>query len=120
MKQEKVQTILDKFGNDDAQSVIKFMQTPDLQEKVDPQSAMRCLQEIRTRLPGSGRVLSPTKILQKVQNLSNYIDRSKLEQFLQFERPKVKRFVFNALEGEFYEIAPRVADLIANHIEDSL
>lgn len=120
MKQEKVQSILDKFSADDAQSVIKFMQMPDLQTKVDPNTAMRCLQEIRTGLPGSGRVLSPSKILKKVQNISNYMDRPKLEQFLQFERPKVKRFIFNALEGEYYEIAPRVANLIASHIEDSI
>ncbi|MDR1327079.1 MAG: hypothetical protein LBJ74_01590 [Heliobacteriaceae bacterium] len=120
MKQEKVQAILDKFSADDAQSVIKFMQTPDLQAKVDPNTAIRCLQEIKTSLPGSEQVLSPSKILKKVQNISNYMDRPKLEQFLQFERPKVKRFIFNALEGEYYEIAPRVANLIAAHIEDSI
>ena len=27
---------------------------------------------------------------------------------------------FNALEGEFYEIAPRIGNIIASHIEDSV
>ena len=40
MKQEKVQTILNKFNPDDAQSVIKFMGMPDLGDKVDPNIAL--------------------------------------------------------------------------------
>ena len=43
-----------------------------------------------------------------------------MEQILKLERQRVKRFVFNALEGEFYEIAPRIGNIIASHIEDSV
>ena len=39
---------------------------------------------------------------------------------LKLERPKVKRLIFNALEGEYYEVAPKVANIIATHIEDSV
>ena len=39
---------------------------------------------------------------------------------LKLERPKVKKFVFNALEGEYYEIPPKVANIIATHIEDGV
>lgn len=120
MKQDKVQTILNKFNTDDASSVIKFMGMPDLPEKVDPYIAMQCLQEIKTNLPTTARALSPTKIVHKIQNISQYVERPQLEQMLKLERPKVKRFVFNALEGEYYEVAPKVANIIATHIEDSV
>ncbi len=120
MKQEKVQTILDKFNTDDAQSVIKFMGMPDLPSKVDPYIAMQCLQEIKTNLPKLADNISPSKIVNKIQNISQYVQRPQLEQMLALERPKVKRFVFNALEGEYYEIAPKVANIIATHIEDSV
>lgn len=120
MKQEKVQTILDKFNTDDAQSVIKFMGMPDLPSKVDPYIAMQCLQEIKTNLPKLADNISPSKIVNKIQNISQYVQRPQLEQMLTLERPKVKRFVFNALEGEYYEIAPKVANIIATHIEDSV
>ncbi len=120
MRQDRVQTILNKFNPEDAGTVIKFMQMPDLQSKVDPYSAMRCLQEIKANLPAVGQNLSPSKILSKIQNVSQYLDRSQLEQTLRLERNKVKRFVFSALEGEYYEIPPKVANIIATHLEDSV
>lgn len=120
VKQEKVQTILNKFDPNDAQSVIKFMEMPDLGEKVDASVALRCLQEIRTNLPKSRLALSPSKVVAKVQNISQYVQRPHLEQMLKLERPKVKKFVFNALEGEYYEIPPKVANIIATHIEDGV
>lgn len=120
MQQERVQTFLNKFNPDDAGSVIKFMQIPDLQSKVDPYSAMRCLQEIKANLPAVNNDLTPATILAKIQNVSQYLDRSQLEQTLRMERSKVKKFVFTALEGEYYEIPPKVANIIATHLEDSV
>lgn len=120
MKQEKVQTILNKFNPDDAQSVIRFMEAPDLDSKVDQKSALRCLQEIRTTLPAMSQDVSPAKILSKIQNVSQYFDKSQLEQALRLERLKVRKFVFTALEGEYYEMAPKVANIIAMHLQDSV
>ena len=120
MKQEKVQKILNKFNPDDAQSVIKFMGMPDLGDKVDPNIALRCLQEIKTNLPHGNQTLSPSKIVNKIQNVAQYFDRSQLEQKLRLERNKVKKFVFTALEGEYYEIPPKVANIIATHLEDGV
>lgn len=120
MKQEKVQTILDKFNTDDAQSVIKFMEAPDLDSKIDERSALRCLQEIKTTLPSTKQTITPAKVLSKIQNVSQYFDKSQLEQALRLERLKVRKFVFTALEGEYYELAPRVANIIATHLEDSV
>ena len=120
MRQEKVQTILNKFNPEDAQSVIKFMGMPDLGTKVDPGVALRCLQEIKTNLPLANQNITPSKIISKIQNVSQYLDKSQLEQTLRNERAKVKRFVFSALEGDYYEISPKVANIIATHLEDSV
>ena len=120
MKQEKVQTILNKFNPDDANSVIKFMGMPDLDEKVDPGITLRCLEEIKTTLPNIHQDLTPSKIVTKIQNVSQYFDKSQLERVLRAERVKVKRFVFTALEGEYFEMPPKVANIIATHIEDSV
>ncbi len=120
MKQEKVQTILNKFNPDDANSVIKFMGMPDLGEKIDPSITMRCLEEIKTSIPTAHQDLTPSKIVNKIQNVSQYLDKSQLERVLRAERVKVKRFVFTALEGEYLEMPPKVANIIATHIEDSV
>lgn len=120
MKQDRVQTMLDKFQTDDANSVIKFMNVPDLESKVDTNIALKCLQEIRTNLPTQLGTLTPARLVAKMQSIAQYIDRPRLEQMLQNERPKVKRFVFNAIDGEFYSISPKVANIIAHHIELSV
>lgn len=120
MRQERVQTILNKFNPNDADTVIKFMGMPDLESKVDPNTAMRCLQEIKTNLPTAGANVTPSKVLAKIQNVSQYLDRSQIEQVLSPERPRVKRFVFSALEGDYYEMPPKVANIIATHLEDSV
>jgi hypothetical protein len=120
MQQEKVQTILNKFNADDAQSVIKFMGMNDLDRKLDPNTALKCLQEIRTNLPKPNMNLTPQKIIHKIQNISQYFDRTQLEQTLKLERTNVRKFVFTALEGEYYDIPPKVANIIATHLEDSV
>ena len=119
MKQEKVQTFLDKFNTDDAQTVIKYMGMQDLDTRVSVPTTLKCLNEIRTYLP-KPQELSPSKIVLKLQKVTEGIERPQLEQMLKQERMKVKRLVFNALEGEFYEVAPKVANIIATHIEDSV
>lgn len=120
LKQEKVQTILNKFNPDDANSVIKFMGMQDLNTKMDTNAVLRCLQEIKTNIPKTQQTLAPSKIVNKIQNVSQYLDRAQIEQTLRLERNKVKKFVFTALEGEYYEIAPKVANIIATHLEDSV
>ena len=120
VKQEKVQSILNKFNPDDAQSVIKFMGMPDLDSKVDHGAALRCLQEIKTSLPVGNVELSPSKVVTKIQNVSQYLDRAQLEQILRMERASVKKLVFSALEGEYYQMSPKVANIIATHLENSV
>ena len=119
MKQEKVQTILNKFNPDDAQTVIKYMGMLDLESRVSVSTTLKCLNEIRTNLP-KPQELSPSKIVLKLQKVTEGIERPQLEQMLKQERMKVKRLVFNALEGEYYEVAPKVANIIATHIQDSV
>lgn len=119
MKQDKVQTILNKFDPQDAQTIIKYMQMTDLESKVDTASAMRALQEFKSKMP---RVpdLTPSKIVKNIKKFSETVERDQLEQMLKLERQKVKRFIFNAIEGEYYEMPPKVANIIATHVQSSV
>lgn len=120
LRQDKVQSILNKFTPDDAQTVIRFMGMADLNEKMDTNAVLRCLQEIKTSIPTTPQTLTSAKLIEKIQNVSQYLDRPQLERVLRLERSRVKKFVFTALEGEYYEIAPKVANVIATHLEDSV
>lgn len=120
MKQDKVQTYLDRFNQNDAQDVIKFMGMPDLENKIGTRNALKCLKEIKSHIPKNSQTINPNKIMTKIQNIAQYMDKSQLELNLRLERNKVKRFVFTALEGEYYNLPPKVANIIATHLEDSV
>ncbi len=120
MNKDKVQAILNKFDSDDAETVIKFMRIPDLPERVGAHNALRCLQEIKTNLP-QNTDLTPNRVVRKLQLLGSKYTSKDLDTLLVRERIGVKRLVFNALEGKFYDkIPPKVASIVATHLSNSV
>lgn len=120
MNQDKVQAILNKFDSDDAETVIKFMRMPDLSERVGAHNALRCLQEIKTNLP-QNTDLTPNRVVRKLQLLGQKYSSKDLDTILVRERIGVKRLVFNALEGKFYDkMPPKVASIVATHLSNSV
>ncbi len=120
MNQDKVQTILNKFNPEDAQAVIKYMKFPDLPERIGTHNALRCLQEIKTTLPKTTD-LTPNRIVLVLRNIASKYTTTQLETMLLRERVGVKRLVFNALEGDYYnKIPPKVASVVASHLRNSV
>lgn len=120
MNQDKVQAILNKFDSNDAETVIKFMRMPDLPERVGAHNALRCLQEIKTNLP-QNTDLTPNRVVRKLQLLGQKYSSKDLDTILVRERIGVKRLVFNALEGKFYDkMPPKVASIVATHLSNSV
>lgn len=120
MQQDKVQVILDRFNPDEANDIIRYMGMNDLPQKIDPRTVMQCLREFREFIPAQPLNLSKTKIVNKIKALGDFMDRPKLELLLKPERARVRRFVFSALEGEVVDMPPKVACIIASHIENSV
>lgn len=120
MQQDKVQVILDRFNPDEANDIIRYMGMNDLSKKIDARTIMQCLREFRDFLPAQPLNHSPTKIVNKIKALGDFIDRPKLELILKSERQRVRRFVFSALEGEVVDMPPKVACIIASHIESMI
>ena len=120
MNQDRVQTILDKFSENDAQDVIKYMKLPDLTQRVGVENAMRCVQEIKMNLPKASD-LAPVKVVKKIKNFASKYSEKELEMMLIKERIGVKRLVFTALEDKYYEkIPPKVASIVATHLINSV
>ncbi len=120
MNQDRVQTFLDKFSEDDAQDVVKYMKLPDLTQRVGVENAMRCLQEIKMNLPKASD-LAPLKVVKKIKNFASKYSEKELEMMLIKERIGVKRLVFTALEDKYYEnIPPKVASIVATHLINSV
>lgn len=119
VSQDKVQTILNKFDPQDAKTVIQYMSMQDLEQKVDKGIAMKCLQEIKTNLPAP-KFVSPAKILEKMKKVFEETPKEQISQIIIKERPQVKEFIKKAREGEFLKLPPKVANIIADHLEESV
>lgn len=117
--EEKVQSILERFDQETAGTVIKYMYVDGLEDKVDPTLTMKCLDEIAENLPGATEI-NKNKLVERVKAAAEFYDKNKLELALQLERQKVRRFVFNALEDEYYALPPRIAEVIATHLENGV
>jgi len=119
VSQDKVRTILNKFNPQDAEAVIQYMQMSDLEQKVDKNIAMKCLHEIRTHLPEPKRI-NPDKILARCQNLFETTEKEKIEKIILKERKNIREFITKAYEGEYSGVPTKVANIIAQHLEESI
>jgi len=117
VSQEKAQIILSKFNTQDAQLIIQYMQTPDLEQKVDKNIAMKCLREMKTNLPEPKKV-NANKILSKINDLATEKGKMNIDVAIKKERANVQFFINNAYEGEFSRMPAKVADIIAQHLEE--
>ena len=118
MKQDRVQTILNKFDEDDASSVVRYMRVPDLADKVGKENAMLALQDLKQVLPRSTN-LTPQRVIAQIKLFASKYSRKQLDTILIRERMGVKRLVFNALEDEFYDgMPPKVASVVATHLSN--
>ncbi len=120
MNQDRVQIFLDKFDQNDAEDVVKYMKLPDLMQRVGAENAMKCLQEIKMNLPKASD-LAPMRVVKKIKNFASKYSEKELETMLIKERIGVKRLVFTALEDKYYEnIPPKVASIVATHLINSV
>lgn len=117
--QDKVQTILNKFNPQDAQMIIQYMQMPDLENKVDINIAMKCLNEIKTNLP-EPKFVSFDKILSRMDSIFKKVPKEKLDKITSKERSNIKEFIQKAQEGENTQIPSKIANIIAQHLEESV
>ena len=114
--QEQVQEILECFEQDDAGTVIKYMHVDGLERQVDPAATMRIIEDITKTLPEATEV-NKKQVMKRIQDVVATVGKKRMEAKLQLERNKVRQFVFNAVDGEYYKISPRIANIIARYLE---
>lgn len=119
VSQDKVQIILNKFNPNDAQAIIQYMQMPDLEQKVDKNIAIKCLQEIKINLPEPKHINS-NQIFSRINKVFQKIPREKIANIIAKERPNVKEFIAKAYEGEYLQTPSKVAHIIVQHLEGSV
>ena len=95
------------------------MYANNLEREVDPAVTMKFLDELAEKLPQATEV-NKKRVIQRVQHVVSTVGKNRMEKKLQLERHKVSQFVFNAVEGEYYEISTRIANIIATYLESGV
>ena len=119
LPQDKVQIYLNKFEQEDAKTIIQYMQTQNLENKLDKDITMRCLQEIRINLPEPKNV-NPDKIIAKLNNAYEKSTKDKIEKNIAKERPQVRELLAKAIDGESSQMPSKIANIIAQHLEENI
>lgn len=119
VSQDKVQTILNKFDPSDAQMVIQYMNMQDLENKLDESITMKCLHEIKGSLP-EPKYINPDKIIANLNKIFQKTKKENIDILISKERPKVKEFIIKAREGEYFQLPSKVANVIIQHLEESI
>lgn len=114
--EDQVQEILECFDQTDAGTVIKYMYTDNIEKEINPNAAVKILDDISKALPEAAEV-SKKQIISRIKKSVEVFGKNKMERKLQLERHKVRQFVFNAVEDEYYKIPPKIANIIARYLE---
>ena len=114
--EDQVQEILECFDQTDAGTVIRYMYADDVEKAVDPTATMQYLEEIAKDIPNATAV-NKKEIVERINKVVSTVGKSTMEKKMQLERHKVRQFIFNAVEGEYYKLPPKIANIIASYLE---
>ena len=119
LPESKVRHILSNFSESDAQTIIDYMATDDLEETIDKTLTFKCLREIKRNLPKQ-RKRTSAMVLKDLNDVFENKDRNEIDKTIKDERPYIRKFIDQAYEGEFYNLPVKVAGIIAQHVRDSV
>ena len=114
--EDHVQEILECFDQTDAGTVIRYMYADDVEKAVDPTTTMQYLEEIARDIPNATAV-NKKEIIERISKVVSTVGKSTMEKKMKLERHKVRQFIFNAVEGEYYKLPPKIANIIATYLE---
>jgi len=114
--EEQVQEILECFDQSDAGTVIRYMFTDGVEKEIEPGATAKMLEEIASRLPEAIEV-NKKEVIARLQKIVKTYGKKRMERKLQLERHKVRQLVFNAVDGEYYNVSPKIANIIATYLE---
>ena len=116
---DKAQSIMNKFDEGDSRLILNYMGMANLESQIDGDILLNCLKEVKNFLPAQ-RKLSQENVMGDLLRLYRSNPREKIEKIIKNERPLVKRFISQAYDGEYSGLPLKVADIVAQYVEDSI
>ena len=115
----RAEEVLSKFPPEIAQEIMSYVNTPRLEEQIDINFALQCLEDLKIIIPKK-RKLSQDNIVREMNKIFDEHKMEEIEQLIKPERPFIKRFVSQAYEGDYYSPIPlKVAQILVGYIKDS-
>ncbi|GEM_PF-424544 len=120
LDQRRVNAVLKQFPPEEAEAIQRYVKTPRLEEQVDINTALSCLEDLKKIMPKKKK-LSQDNVVHEMDKVFNKHDMEEVEQTVKSERPFVKRFVSQSYEGDYYQGMPlQVAKILVNYVKDNL
>ena len=116
---EKLKNVLQKFNKPERDVLLKYLKMPDLEEKLDSNVTMRCLDEIRNALP-EVVVISYDKALKKMCKIVKNSSKDKILNIIKKERPAIREFVVCCYLKKRKKIPAHIADIVSKYLEENV
>jgi len=116
---EKAKSIMDGFDENDNKLILHYMGMANLESQIDGDILVNCLKEMKNLIP-SQRKLTQENVMGDLLKIYRANSREKIEKIIKNERPLVKRFISQAYDGEYSGLPLKVADIVAQYVEDSI
>ena len=117
MPPDKVQSLLKKFNQKDAETINQYFQMPDLQDKLDTRIAIQCLKEIKKNLPQT-KSFTPDRMNKKLKKIVNNSAKDKISAIIERERENVKKIVELTNANKEINLPPRITAILCNYLEE--
>ena len=119
LPRDKVNTILNKFEENDVKLITHYMGMVNLESQLDGDLLLNCLKEMKESLPVK-RKLTQENVMRDLLRLYRANTRESIERIIKNERPLIKRFIAQAYDGEYSGLPLKVAGIVAQYVEDSI
>ncbi len=116
---EKIKTILSKFNKPERDVLLKYLKMPDLEDKLDMKTTMKCFDEIKNALPESITV-NYDKTYKKMCKIVKNSDKNEILDIIKNERPVIRDFVLSCYAGKKVKLPPMIADTVSRFLEENV
>ena len=116
---DKAQTIMNNFGEAESKIILNYMGMANLESQIDGDILLNCLKEMKNFIP-SKRKITQENVMGDLLRIYRANPRERIEKVIKNERPLVKRFIAQAYDGEYSGLPLKVADIVAQYVEDSI
>ncbi|MBR5303393.1 MAG: hypothetical protein IKU37_01035 [Candidatus Gastranaerophilales bacterium] len=114
---EKIKNILQKFDKPERDVLMKYLKMPDLEEKLDTSTTIRCFEEMKSALP-EAIVISYDKAFKKMCKIVKNSSRERILTIINKERPAIKDFVNSCYTKNKKKIPAHIADIVSKYLEE--